>query len=84
MEGMSRNISPDTGLLRRWVATWRRAGAQLEGIRRAEIESIDTQDAVRHIFGSLDRAVSELGPPTSGLIDQQAWFARLRVARRTP
>ena len=83
MEGMPHNIDTDTGLLRRWVDTWRRAGVQLESIRRAEIESADTQEAVRQIFGSLDRANSELGPPTSGLIDQQAWFARLRLARRT-
>jgi len=81
---MSRNVSPDAHLLRQWVDTWHRAGAQLARIRRAEIESVNTQEAIRQIFGGLDREIFGLGQPTSGLIDQQAWFARLRLARHNP
>jgi hypothetical protein len=69
----------DDALLRRWVETWRRAGIELEHIRRVELQSIDTQQAVRHLF---DGFVAEPGPPTSGLIEQQAWFARLRDRRK--
>ncbi len=81
MEEMSHKIDTDPDLLRRWVDTWRRAGIELERIRRAEIESIDTQEAVRQIFGNAAPEIRGSGRPTSGLIDQQAWFARLRRAK---
>jgi hypothetical protein len=73
----------DTALLRRWVETWQRAGEELERIRRIEIQAIDTREAVRQIFGSCDLP----GPapsPISGLVEQQAWFARIRRARGGP
>lgn len=56
--------------------TWIRAGVQLERIRQAELRSVDTQEAVRQIFGR-DQGAFAPGPPASGLIDQQAWFRRL-------
>ena len=71
----------DRDLVRQWVETWQRAGIELDAIRRREIESADTQAAIRQIFG--DRPVdSTPAPATSGLVEQQAWFARLR--RKTP
>jgi hypothetical protein len=81
MKAMPRKISANTDLLRRWVDTWHRAGIQLESIRRAEIESIDTPEAIRQIFGGPDLVGCQAVPPTSGLIEQQAWFARLRPSR---
>ena len=81
MVQMSRHASPDPRILRQWVETWRRAGVQLAEIRRAETASCDTQEAIRQIFGGLDREISGYDPPASGLIEQQAWFARLRLAR---
>ena len=80
---MPHPATPDQVLLRRWVDTWRRAGVELEGIRRAEIESVDTQEAIRQIFGSRGGMAPEPGPPTSGLVEQQAWFARMRPAHGT-
>jgi hypothetical protein len=67
----------DRDLIRRWVDTWRRAGEELDRIRRREIESSDTQEAVRQLFSSQD-AWLESAPKTSGLVEQQAWFAKLR------
>jgi hypothetical protein len=78
---MPQPASPDDLLRRRWVETWRRAGEELESLRRIEIESIDTREAVRQIFGSDGPAVPA-PPPTSGLVEQQAWFARLPRVRR--
>ena len=81
--------SPDDSLRKRWVETWRRAGEELERLRRAEIASIDTREAIRQIFGSRGGSDgASHGPalpapsPTSGLIEQQAWFARIQKARR--
>jgi hypothetical protein len=72
----------DRELLRRWVETWRRAGLELEDIRRREIEALDTpeatREAIRQLFGS-EAAFRNLPPRmTSGLVEQQAWFAKLR------
>ena len=78
---MPQQASPDNSLRRRWVETWRRAGEELERLRRAEIESIDTREAIRQIFGSHGRAL-QAPSTTSGLIEQQAWFGRIQKARR--
>jgi hypothetical protein len=78
---MSQEVSPDLSLCQRWVETWRRAGEELERIRRAEIESIDTPEAVRQIFGG-DGPALPAPSPTSGLVEQQAWFARVQRPRR--
>jgi hypothetical protein len=75
MKAMPQPVSPDN-LLRLWVETWRRAGEELENLRRIEIKSVDTQEAVGQIFGSNGLALPP-APPTSGLVEQQAWFARI-------
>jgi len=77
---MSQSTRLDESLHRRWVDTWRRAGEELERLRRAEIESVDTREAVRQIFGS--EMPASPAAPTSGLVEQQAWFARLRPVAR--
>ena len=65
-------------LMRRWVETWRRAGPELDEIRRREIEATDPREAIRQLFGSA-AALQDLPPrTTSGLVEQQAWFAKLR------
>ena len=68
----------DSDLTRRWVETWKRAGLELEEIRRREIEATDTREAIRQLFSSA--ALPGDLPPrtTSGLVEQQAWFAKLR------
>jgi hypothetical protein len=70
----------DRELLRRWAETWRRAEVELEPIRRRELRSLDTQEAIRQIFGEQAEA-PQPSPVTSGLVEQQAWFARLRAAK---
>ena len=75
----NQNAAPDHELMRRWVQTWQQAGQHLDEIRRREIQSTDTREAIRQLFGSstamLDNSPSRA---TSGLVDQQAWFAKLR------
>jgi hypothetical protein len=78
---MPQHDSPDDSLRRRWVETWRGAGEELKSLRRTEIESVDTQEAVRQIFGG-DGPALPPPSPTSGLVEQQAWFARIQKARR--
>lgn len=68
----------DRELMRRWVETWRRAGQELDEIRRQEIEATDTTKAIRQLFGSAPPPQDIPLRTTSGLVEQQAWFARLR------
>ena len=68
----------DRELLRRWVETWQRAGLELEEIRRREIEAMDTAEAIRQLFGSTAAYKDIPLRTTSGLVEQQAWFAKLR------
>jgi hypothetical protein len=70
----------DPELLRKWVDTWRRAEPELDRIRRAELQALDTREAVRQIFGT-NVPIASPAPASSGLVEQQAWFARLRNAR---
>ena len=68
----------DPELIRRWVETWRRAGKELEEIRRQELRTIDTAVAVRQLLES-PTFHTDLPPRTiSGLVEQQAWFSKLR------
>jgi hypothetical protein len=71
----------DRELLRQWVETWRTAGVELEAIRRHELRSLNKQDAIRQIFGEENEVSPPVGEPTSGLVEQQAWFVRLRAAK---
>lgn len=67
----------DQELLRRFVETWQRAGEELDQIRRRDIESLDTREAIRLLYGS-QTAFRDLPPrTTSGLVEQQAWFAKM-------
>ena len=78
---MSQQDSLDDALRRRWVETWRRAGEELALLRRIELESVDTRVAVRQIFGA-DGPALPAPSSTSGLVEQQAWFARIQGAPR--
>jgi hypothetical protein len=80
-----RQTSQDRELLRHWVDTWQRADGELDEIRRREIETADTQQAIRQLFGTGDstdspqHSILDFPPRTdSGLVEQQAWFTRLR------
>lgn len=65
--------------LKHWVDAWKRAGKELEQIRRKEIREIDTQRAIEAFNGLVQIVVRDHPPPpTSGLVEQQAWFSKLR------
>jgi hypothetical protein len=63
----------------RWVETWKRAAPELEAIRRRELREIDTQRALLNLADAFESCrLHFTPPPTSGLVEQQAWFQRLR------
>lgn len=68
--------------MRHWVETWIRAGKELEAVRERELANVNTAEAIRQLFGPgpwRDDAPPRL---TSGLVEQQAWFAKLQKDQR--
>lgn len=69
----------EVALGRRWVNTWREATPRLEAIRRRELRELDAFAAISRLCGAADYRVAPRAPrPTSGLIEQQRLFAKLR------
>jgi hypothetical protein len=63
---------------KRWVETWKLAGADLERIRRQEIRQLDTYQAISLLCGPADYTRPPRAPkPYSGLVEQQRWFMRM-------
>lgn len=64
---------------RRWAETWRRAGIELERIRADELRNLDGYRAIELLCGPADYTVPPRAPlPTSGLVDLQRQFQRMR------
>jgi hypothetical protein len=60
---------------KRWVETWKLAGADLERIRRQELRQLDTFRAIEMLCGTGDYTRPPRAPgPSSGLVEQQRWF----------
>jgi hypothetical protein len=66
-------------MVRRWVKTWEEAGPHLEALRRQEIGRTDTREALEIPESAFNHATRSLPPgQSSGLVDMQQWFAKLR------
>jgi len=67
----------EIALARRWVQVWKKAGPELERLRREELRRLDPQRAIALLCGPADYSVPPRAPkPTSGLIEQQRWFMK--------
>jgi hypothetical protein len=65
--------------IRRWVETWKEAGPALEAIRCKEIEKIDVHEELAALEEAFNYATRNVPPDkTSGLVEMQKWFAKLR------
>jgi hypothetical protein len=88
LNNMSADASPFDGwtpdqiaLARRWVETWKLAGAELERIARQELREQDTYRDIELLCGTADYTRPPWAPqPTSGLVELQRWF--MRAAKR--
>jgi hypothetical protein len=71
---------PPTAELRRWVETWRTAGDALARVKGDELARLDTAPALRQLADAFEHALRRAQPTyTSGLVEQQRIFARLRM-----
>jgi hypothetical protein len=65
--------------LRRWVRTWEDAGPKLEAIRRREIREADNLRVLAVLEEAFNDSLRKLPPrPSSGMVEMQAWFGKLR------
>lgn len=62
-----------------WIEGWQRAGRRLAELKAAELRAISTQEALLHLAGAFESCRLHTEPrPTSGLVEQQRCFAKLR------
>ena len=64
--------------LKTHVESWRRAAIELEEIKRRELREVDTKEAIRQLFSNNTMVQNAPKQTTSGMVEQQAWFAKLR------
>jgi hypothetical protein len=64
---------------KQWIAAWRRAGARLAELEREELRNVDTQQALMNLACAYESCRLHHPPsPTSGLVEQQRLFRKLR------
>lgn len=64
---------------KRWVQTWKGAGEAMEALRRKELRELDSYKTILLLCGPADYTREPFAPkPTSGLVEQQRIFSRLR------
>ncbi len=64
---------------REWARTWKTAARELEAIRRAEIKSADTATAIVALDDAFRSMLASLSTrPSSGFVEMQTFFLRLR------
>ena len=65
--------------VRQWIRNWETAGPLLQRLRDEAIRNTDTAAAIEALSDAYESARLHWTPPkTSGLVEQQRWFAKLR------
>ena len=65
-------------MIRRWVETWKRAGPELEAIRRREIREADNLKVLAALEDAFNYALQLPPRPSSGMVEMQRYLAKLR------
>jgi len=65
--------------VRQWIRNWEEAAPVLKRLRNEAIRNTDTATAIEQLSDAFESARRQWTPPTtSGLVEQQRLFARLR------
>ena len=64
--------------LKRWVENWKTVGPELEAIRREEVRTADNREAIAALDCVIDFARRPPPRPSSGIVEMQKHFAKLR------
>ena len=68
--------------LHRWVNAWQNAGPELEALRRKESAEVPVHEAIRQLFDGMDSILTAPARESSGLVEQQMWFSKIRTGLR--
>lgn len=65
--------------MRQWVSNWKETGEFLEKLRREEIKSLNIAEEILSLSDASESALRFYPPqPTSGLVEMQRLFAKLK------
>jgi hypothetical protein len=67
-------------LLHRRAEIWRLAEPELRAVRIREASAVSVEEAIRQLFNGMEHLLFVASSPTSGLVEQQIWFSRIRGA----
>ncbi len=70
--------------LRAFVERWRLASVKFEELRRKDLRNVNVAEHIEAMNGAFEAALSTQTRTTSGLVKQQAIFAKIRDARSVP
>lgn len=70
--------------LRAFVERWRLASAKFDELRRKDLRNVNVAEHIEAMNGAFKAALSTQTRTTSGLVEQQAIFAKMRYARSVP
>ncbi len=72
-------MKDDREKLRAWAQGWKKTGKVLEGINREEMREVSLPEAILALTDACESALLLYPPqPTSGLIEMQKVFRRLK------
>ena len=74
-----RDIEP-----RAFVEAWQVAAARLEDLRREGLCNVEVADHIKALNGAFEATLARPAKSSSGLVEQQAIFARKRNAGSVP
>ena len=79
------DMAHDTDIdLRAFVDAWRSASERLEELRRRDLRNVDVADRIEALNGAFEATLARPPRTSSGLVEQQAVFARMRHAGSVP
>jgi hypothetical protein len=67
-------------MIRHRAEIWRQAEPELRAVRIRDAAAGTVPEAVRQLFTGMEHLLFLPSDPTSGLIEQQMWFGRIREA----
>ena len=67
--------------MRAFVERWRVAGLRLAELRREELRSVEVAAVIESLTGAFEATLDGPVRTSSGLVEQQAIFSRIRHAR---
>ena len=70
--------------MRAFADAWRNASVRLEDLRRRDLRNVNVSEQIEALNGAFEATLARPPRKSSGLVEQQALFARIRHAGSVP